>query len=107
METRSIVERSDAGPDRLRSQLHAMWSSVAEAWEAQADYVDTRGAPVTERMIELTQPKPGERVLELACGPASVGLAAAPNVLPRGEVVLSDVVPEMTATRLLAPRHRA
>jgi SAM-dependent methyltransferase len=36
-------------------------------------------------------------VLELACGPGGLGLAAAPRVLPGGEVVLSDVVPEMTA----------
>ena len=48
-------------------------------------------------MLELTAPRPGERVLELACGPGGLGLAAAPLVAPRGEVVVSDVVPEMTA----------
>jgi SAM-dependent methyltransferase len=36
-------------------------------------------------------------VLELACGPCGLGLAAAERVAPGGEVVLSDVVPEMTA----------
>jgi SAM-dependent methyltransferase len=35
-------------------------------------------------------------VLELACGPGGLGLAAAKLVRPGGEVVLSDVVPEMT-----------
>jgi SAM-dependent methyltransferase len=45
----------------------------------------------------LTSPQPGERVLELACGPGSVGMAAATRVAPDGEVVLSDVVPQMTA----------
>ena len=47
-------------------------------------------------MLVLTAPAPGERVLELACGPAGLGLAAAARVAP-GEVVLSDVVAGMTA----------
>ena len=36
-------------------------------------------------------------MLELACGPGGLGLAAAARVAPRGEVVLSDAVAEMTA----------
>ena len=74
-----------------------MWASVAGAWAEHSDYVDSRGAGVTETMIRLAVPAPGERVLELACGPGSVGLAASPHVAPGGEVVLSDVVAEMTA----------
>jgi SAM-dependent methyltransferase len=35
-------------------------------------------------------------VLELACGPGGLGLTAATRVAPDGEVVLSDVAPEMT-----------
>jgi SAM-dependent methyltransferase len=62
-----------------------------------ASYVDARGAAVTERLLELSAPGPGERVLELACGAGGVGLAAARLVGPTGEVVLSDVAAEMTA----------
>ena len=36
-------------------------------------------------------------MLELACGPGGVGIAAAELVAPGGEVVLSDVAAEMTA----------
>ncbi len=36
-------------------------------------------------------------MLELACGPGGLGLAAAERVGPGGEVVLSDVAEEMTA----------
>ena len=74
-----------------------MWAGTARAWGEHAEYVDTRGAPVSESMLALTRPATGERVLELACGTGSVGLAAAPLVAPDGEVVLSDVVPEMTS----------
>ncbi len=48
-------------------------------------------------MLARTELRPGERVLELACGPGGVGLAAARLVAPGGEVVLSDVAAEMTA----------
>ena len=93
MTTESIAQH----PDALRKRLQSMWAAVAPAWGANAEYLDTRGAAMTARMLELADPKPGDRVLELACGPGSVGLKVAELVGPGGEVVLSDVVPEMTA----------
>ena len=81
----------------LRASLRAMWGSVAPSWGEHADYVDTRGAAVAEAMLEAAHLQPGERVLELACGPGGVGIAAAAIMGPNGEVVLSDVAPEMTA----------
>jgi ubiquinone/menaquinone biosynthesis C-methylase UbiE len=86
-----------AETDELRESLHGMWAGVAPRWADHADTVDERGAVVTERMLELAELRPGQRVLEVACGPGGLGLAAAPHVLPGGEVVVSDVVPEMTA----------
>ena len=103
MEAQSIVQRPDKRPgpsgdlDGLRSHLHGMWASVAGSWATHAAYVDARGAEITERMLDLSELQAGERVLELACGPGSVGLAAAERVGARGEVVLSDVVAEMTS----------
>jgi SAM-dependent methyltransferase len=96
VEARSIAEKPDTDRE-LRAHLHGMWSAVAESWGAHAPYVEQRGAHLGERMLELTDPQPGERVLELACGAGGLGLAAAERVAPGGEVVLSDVVPEMTA----------
>jgi ubiE/COQ5 methyltransferase family len=80
-----------------RRQLHGMWASVAPAWGEHAEYADARGAAMTARLLELAAPRPGERVLELACGAGGVGIAAAGLVGPAGEVVLSDVAAEMTA----------
>jgi SAM-dependent methyltransferase len=74
-----------------------MWSAVAGGWAVHASFVDTRGEAVTERLLERARLRPGARVLELACGAGGAGLAAAELVGPGGEVVLTDVAPEMTA----------
>ena len=93
METESVVQK----PDEMRAQLHGMWAGVADSWAEHAEYAEYRGSLVTRRLLELAAPRPGDRVIELACGPGAVGLAAAELVGPGGQVVLSDVVPEMTA----------
>src|SRR4029079_15167239 len=80
--------------DDIRANVHAMWASVADRWGEHADYIDARGAEVTARLLELTAPQAGDRVLELACAPGAVGIAPAKL---GAEVVLSDVAPEMTA----------
>jgi len=79
-----------------REQLHAMWASVARGWAEHADFIDARSGELTERMLHVTRLEPGKRVLELACGPGGLGLAAAERVAPSGQVVLSDVAPQMT-----------
>src|SRR6478672_1834515 len=88
------MDTSTAAP-RLARQ--AMWGSVAGSWAELAEFIDARHAATTERMLALTAVRPGDRVLELACGPGGAGLAAAERVAPGGEVVVSDLAPEMTA----------
>jgi SAM-dependent methyltransferase len=74
-----------------------MWSAVAGNWSDQAEFVDARSSELTETLLDLAGVTEGRRVLELACGPGGVGLAAAERVGSTGEVVLSDVAPEMTS----------
>jgi ubiquinone/menaquinone biosynthesis C-methylase UbiE len=104
VEARSVVDQPDGRSDRagknvddVRAHVHGMWAAVAGSWAEHAEYADVRGAKATEQMLDLSMPQPGERVLELACGPGGLGLAAAERVAPDGEVVLSDVVAEMTS----------
>jgi SAM-dependent methyltransferase len=81
----------------LAGGLHAMWAAVAPGWGDNADEVDQRSTDLTERLLDAAAISSGTRVLELACGPGGLGMAAAEGVGPDGEVVLSDVAAEMTA----------
>lgn len=100
----SIIEQADdrtrsTGTDEeaLRRHVHGMWGAIAPAWAEHADFIDTRQVDSTRRMLAAADPRRGDRVLELACGPGGLGLVAAELVAPDGEVVLSDVAAEMTA----------
>lgn len=94
--TQDTSMRTDSVRDQRRAHVHAMWSAVAPAWARHADYVDYRAAGITKALLERSGPRKGERVLEVACGPGGLGIAAAALVGPSGQIVLSDVSAEMT-----------
>lgn len=71
------------------------WDAVAAAWDEAADYVDGHTIAATEALLDAVQAKAGDRVLELAAGPGSLGPAWSQAVGPEGRVVLSDVAPAM------------
>jgi enediyne biosynthesis protein CalE5 len=98
MQSGSILDRAD-----VRAQVHGMWAAVAPGWAAHADDVDARTADLAERLLALASPTPGDRVLELACGPGGLGILVAQRV-PDAEVVLSDVAAPMVA--IAAERSR-
>jgi SAM-dependent methyltransferase len=95
--TDGTISAEEQAEGQLRSKLHEMWAEAAPGWAEHAEHVDERAARLTETMLDRATLAPGDRVLELACGPGGTGLAAARRVTPRGEVVLSDVAAEMTA----------
>jgi SAM-dependent methyltransferase len=81
-----------------------IWENVSGGWKAHAAEFEER-APglVAAWMVDQAQLSPGDRVLELACGPAGVGLVAAQAVAPDGSVLLTDFSEGMVA----AARDRA
>ena len=95
MEPSSMADRQD-----VRARVHGMWAAVAPGWAEHADYVDARTARLAERLLDLAAPAPGDRVLELACGPGGLGIAAARRA-DGIEVVLSDVAAPMVAIAAL------
>jgi SAM-dependent methyltransferase len=76
------------------------WSAVAEAWDANIDDVDGHSAYATATLIDRLAVQSGDRVLELAAGPGSLGATWSQLVGPTGRVVLSDIAPGMVAVAL-------
>ena len=112
MQATSITTPTDAttGPEgkaaeQLRGKLHQLWAEVADGWGAHAEHVDRRSSDLTGTMLARAALAPGDRVLELACGPGGAGLAAAHRVAPGGEIVLSDIAAQMT--QIAATRAQA
>ena len=71
------------------------WDAVAAAWDEHVDYVDEHSAASTATMIERLAIQPGDRVLELAAGPGTLGSHLSDLVGAGGAVVLSDLAPGM------------
>jgi SAM-dependent methyltransferase len=79
------------------------WRAVAAGWERQRPLFLESTRLVSERLVELLDPRPGETILELAAGPGDTGLLAAGALAPGGRLVSTDVAPEMVE----AARRRA
>ena len=77
------------------SQVARDWSAVARAWDAHVEDVDDHSVAATAALFDRVAVQLGDRVLELAAGPGSLGAAWSQLVGPTGTVVLSDLAPGM------------
>jgi ubiquinone/menaquinone biosynthesis C-methylase UbiE len=71
------------------------WSAVAAAWDANVDDVDEHSVAATAALLDRVAVRPGDRVLELASGPGSLGGTWSALVGPSGSVLMSDIAPGM------------
>jgi SAM-dependent methyltransferase len=70
-----------------------MATNPAESYERY--FVPALFEPCATRLVELTRPRPGERVLDLACGTGIVARRVAPIVAPGSAVTALDINPLM------------
>ena len=85
----------DASPVSAREENIRAWRAVAAGWERQRELIWSATHVVSERLVELLDPRPGQTVLELAAGPGDTGFLASPRLLPGGHLLTTDVAPEM------------
>jgi SAM-dependent methyltransferase len=93
--------------------VHADNFAQAEYWNAAggqkwADYQEHQDQvlrPVSDRLIAVADPKPGERVIDVGCGCGATTIDFAARVAPGGEVLGVDLSEPMLArARERAPR---
>jgi ubiquinone/menaquinone biosynthesis C-methylase UbiE len=79
-----------------REASRQQWSEAAASWARAAEEEETGASgEATRWMLGAAELRPGQRVLELACGAGRVGLQAASRVGPDGTVLCSDFSPAM------------
>jgi ubiquinone/menaquinone biosynthesis C-methylase UbiE len=72
-----------------------MWRRGAEGWDRRQRTLREKTAPVAQWLVNAIDPRPGERVLELAAGPGETGLIAARRLGPEGRLLSTDQASQM------------
>lgn len=77
------------------------WDLRAAAWERRADSVDAMSDAYGVPVMDALALEPGERVVDIGCGPGTTSIQLADRVAPDGDVVGVDISPAMVeaATR--------
>jgi ubiquinone/menaquinone biosynthesis C-methylase UbiE len=68
-------------------------TEAAIGWTRHRELVWSSTRYVGERLVALVDPKPGERMLELAAGPGDTGLLAAAHLGSSGRLLATDLDP--------------
>jgi SAM-dependent methyltransferase len=79
----------------FRQSSKAVWESMAAGWEANRGYLWSVSRPIGEWLIANLDVRPGQTILELACGTGDTGFAAVPLLGPTGRLILTDFAPAM------------
>jgi len=79
----------------LKQREHDNWASAAEGWRRRDALLAKGGAPVTERMLALSEISLGSSLLDIASGTGEPSISAAKLVGESGQVTGTDLVEEM------------
>jgi ubiquinone/menaquinone biosynthesis C-methylase UbiE len=79
-------------PDAFTAESKQAWSSVSDRYDRLSAALFP---PITKAFLEFAGPRPGQRLLDVACGPGALTEAAAAAVGPTGRAVGVDLSPGM------------
>ena len=71
------------------------WGSAAKGWHDWQELIVSATAGVSRRLVEIAAIQAGDRVLDVGAGSGEPALTAAQVVGPEGEIVATDISPEM------------
>jgi enediyne biosynthesis protein CalE5 len=97
------MSATQADFDRVRNEQREFWNKAAPGWKVMWTSLDRAAQHVSDRLVELAQIKPGDRVLDIATGSGEPAITAARKVGTKGLIVATD---QSSAMRELA-RERA
>lgn len=80
-------------PVHYKATTRQQWEDYAQGWSSWTPLLETWLGPATERMLDMAQVRPGDRVVDVAAGAGGQGIAAARRVGPDGSVLATDLSP--------------
>ena len=84
-------------PTQYKSAQRQDWSKAAAGWKQWWETMERGAQVVSDRLVELAEIQPGQRVLDVATGIGEPAVTAARRVGPSGRVVATDQAPQMLA----------
>lgn len=88
-----------------RIEQSDFWDERADAWATNADDLESFNRQFSDPAIDLLDPRPGQHVADVGCGPGVTTAELARRVSPGGRAVGIDVSPRMV--EVAAERARA
>ncbi len=84
-------------PVQYKKRQRREWDAVAAGWRKWWETIERGAQPVSDRLVELAEIRPGHRVLDVATGIGEPAITAARRVGITGQVVATDHSPQMLA----------
>ena len=81
----------------MRDRQKAEWGAVAPGWQRNRERMTGPASVITEKLVAASGVRPGDKVLDLACGVGDPAFTLAETVGPSGRVLGLDLSPEMVA----------
>src|SRR4051795_1864451 len=76
--------------EAYRAESRETWESAAAGWAHDREAFQRDTIAVSRWLLDAAHLQPGHTVLELAAGPADLGLMAAELVAPDGKAIITD-----------------
>jgi enediyne biosynthesis protein CalE5 len=83
--------------DEFKAQQRQMWDNAAAGWQTWWETIERGAQKVSDKIVELAEIKPGDKVLDIATGIGEPAVTAARRVKPNGKVIATDISPQMLA----------
>ena len=90
------MSNSDFDPNKFKASQRQSWDSVAKGWQKWWKTFESGAQRVSDRLVELAEIKPGQRVLDLATGIGEPAITAA-KIVGNGYVLATDISAQMLA----------
>ena len=84
-------------PEQFKAQQRQMWDNVAKGWETWWQTIEHGAQKVSDKLVDMAEIKPGDKVLDIATGIGEPAVTAAKRVKPSGKVIATDISPQMIA----------